>query len=111
MKLQALSKDPSLRVSLLGATRKVADCEAGLKLNAASGYNISFTCLDERHFVPEVREILHISPSSHQSVRAAGLLLINRHYKGRGELETETKLWKTKFLSVETTADWNNTPI
>ena len=56
--LQALAGDPTLRVTFLGVTRKVGDCENGKQLHSASGYNFNFTCLEERHFLPEV--LFHI---------------------------------------------------
>lgn len=52
--LQALAADPMLAVTFLGVTRKASDCENGRQLNAATGHAINFTCLEERHFVPEV---------------------------------------------------------
>ena len=45
-----------MRVTFLAITKKVADCQEGIQLNAASKHNINFTCLEDRHFLPEVSQ-------------------------------------------------------
>ena len=50
-----LASDPSLRVTMLGVTKVEADCIAGVRLNAALNNGVNFTCLEARHFLPEVR--------------------------------------------------------
>lgn len=40
---------------MLGVTKVEADCIAGVRLNAALNNGVNFTCLEARHFLPEVR--------------------------------------------------------
>lgn len=55
--LQVLASDPSLSVTMLGVTKMEEECANGIKLNAALENNVNFTCLEARHFQPEVSSL------------------------------------------------------
>ena len=64
--LQVLASDPSLSVTMLGVTKMEEQCANGIKLNAALENNVNFTCLEARHFQPEVSKL-----SAHSAVKTA----------------------------------------
>ena len=42
---------------MLGVTKMEEECANGIKLNAALDNNVNFTCLEARHFQPEVSKL------------------------------------------------------